>query len=207
MPDNTDPRRRILVAAMDVAAERGWPSLGFADVASRAGVPLADVHRFFPTRPDLLAGVGRLADADVLSGPLPDPADPPRDRLFEVLMARFDALAPFRHGLRAIVRDLPRDPLAATALAPHLGHSMRWMLEAARIDAGGLRGAALASGLSLLWLAVFRVWIDDETADLSRTMAALDARLRRAEGLVGGVLRRRRGSGGSDGADTAAPSD
>ncbi len=35
---------------------------------------------------------------------------PPRDRVFELLMRRFEALVPFRPGLRRLARDARRDP-------------------------------------------------------------------------------------------------
>ena len=36
-------------------------------------------------------------------------------------------------------------------------------------------------GLGVIYLMVFRVWLTDDSADLSRTMATLDSRLRQAE--------------------------
>jgi hypothetical protein len=44
----------------------------------------------------------------VLSGGEPDGS--PHDRLFELLMRRFDALRPYRPALRAIIRDSVGEP-------------------------------------------------------------------------------------------------
>ena len=38
----------------------------------------------------------------------------------------------------------------------------------------------------VVWLATIRVWMDDDSPDLARTMAALDRHLRRADRMVGG---------------------
>ena len=62
---------------------------------------------------------------------------------------------------------------------------MRWMLEAAGIDAGGPAGALRTKGLMLVWLDVLRVWQSDESEDMARTMAHLDKRLALAERLQG----------------------
>jgi AcrR family transcriptional regulator len=195
MHPETDTERRIVQAALALAAERGWTATTMASVAARAGVTLAEVHKHFPTRFHLLGGIGRLADAEVLarpeSGAPAEAGDTPRDRLFDALMARFDALAPHRDGIRAVLRALPADPVGAAGLAGMLGRSMDWMIEAAGIEVRTPFRPAVVAALGGVWLAAMRAWMDDDTADLSKTMAALDAALRRAESVGGGLLRLR----------------
>ena len=58
---------------------------------------------------------------------------------------------------------------------------MRWMLEAAGIPTRGVRGELRVKGLVAVWLWTIRAWRADDSEDLSATMAALDAALRRAE--------------------------
>ncbi len=186
---------------MALAAERGWRDLPLEDVASRAGVPLAELLRRFPSRADILAELGRVADAAMLDGEADlDRGEPVRDRLFDRVMRRFDALLPYRAGLRRIAEDLPRDPAALLPLVPRLGRSMAWTLEAAGLPAAGIRGALRVKALSFVYLRAMRVWLSDESVDLSRTMASLDGQLRRLEELSG-LLRRR----GAPEAASAAP--
>jgi len=190
-----ETNQRIVAAAMTLAAECGWRRTGLAEVARAAGVPLAELYRRFPTRAHLLAGLSRIADAAVLAD---EPAAPdateedetPRDRLFDVMMRRFDALLPYRDGLAAVTRDLRREPLTALAFAPHIARSMAWMLRAARIDPDAPGGAALVAGLVAVHARVMRVFLADDTADLARTMAALDAELRRGESWLAALRRR-----------------
>jgi hypothetical protein len=58
---------------------------------------------------------------------------------------------------------------------------MAAMLEAASVPSDGLTGALRQNGLLAIHYAVSRVFDRDETADLSKTMAALDSRLKMAE--------------------------
>ncbi len=60
---------------------------------------------------------------------------------------------------------------------------MGWMLEAAGLSAAGLRGVVRAETLVGVWLYALRAWKDDESADLSGTMAAMDKALDQAERL------------------------
>jgi hypothetical protein len=95
-------------------------------------------------------------------------------------MCRIEALQPSREGILRFAEALRRDPLLLACLGPELLRSMSWMLEAARIPSGGVRGAILAKGLLGVWLAVLRAWRADEGADLAHTMAEADKTLHRA---------------------------
>jgi AcrR family transcriptional regulator len=203
MDDTQELTRRVAEAAMRLAAERGWRRTGPVEVAKAAGVPLAAVYRHFPDRADLLGAVSTVADEAVLADGDADGAGPAtademvgetaRDRLFDVMMRRFDALLPFRDGLAVAVRDLRREPFTALAFARRYRRSMAWMLRAARIEADSAGGALRAAALGALHARVFRVWLTDDTADLARTMAALDGELRKAESWANSLCRRRPG--------------
>jgi AcrR family transcriptional regulator len=182
MAKKADLSRHIIDTAITLAGEKGWRATTMADIAARAEISLAEIYRVFPAKSDILKGFTRRIDEAVLSvGPDGDESETPRDRLFDVLMRRFDALTPYRSGLESISRDLRGDPVAASVYACGLRRSLAWMLEAAGIPSDGIAGALRVKGLAVIYLMVFRVWLTDDSADLSRTMAALDARLRQAE--------------------------
>lgn len=185
--------QRVAAAAMRLAAGQGWRHTGLLQIARAAGVPPDVFYRRFPDRSDVLAAVSRVADTAVLADDPPvGPDESARDRLFDVMMRRYDALLPFRDGLRSVVRDLRREPLTALAFSRHFGRSMAWMLRAAGVEADRPGGALLVAGLGAVQARVMRVFLDDDSADLSRTMASLDSELRRAERWAG-ALRRRSG--------------
>lgn len=188
---------KLIAAALSLAEERGWRAVSLADVARRGEVPLADCYRLIPDKTALLCRLLAATDVHMLRDGAADPHDNVRDRLFDVMMRRFDALQSRRPGMIAILRDLPSDPGSALRLLPRLRRSLGWMLEAAGISAAGLRGAVRVRVLGGVYLCALRAWIDDETADMARTMAALDKALRRAERLADMLPRRagRRGQG------------
>ena len=65
-----------------------------------------------------------------------------------------------------------------------LRRSLANMLEAAGLSASGLRGAFRIEGLGVLYACALRVWLKDESADLSKTMAELDKRLGQVEHYI-----------------------
>jgi hypothetical protein len=176
----------VLQAAMELTAATSWQEASFHAISQRTGLSLIRLRQLFPTRLHLLAALDRHADETVLSQPVPDPADGPHDRLFDVLMRRFDALDAFKPGVRELTRSGDAF-LAAPALAAGLFRSMGWMLELAGLARGGVAGILQRRGLAAVWLVTARTWLNDESADKSATMAALDRNLRRAYELWNSV--------------------
>ncbi len=175
-------RDRIVDALLALAAEGSWEDVTLAAISARAGVPLAELRAQFDGRLAILADYIRRIDEQVLKGVDSELADEaPRERLFDILFARFEAHAPHKGALRTIARAALADPLLALALNRLVTQSMAWMLAAAGIPATGRRGLLRAQALALVWARVMRTYLDDDDPGLARTMAALDKRLREAE--------------------------
>ena len=174
---------KAIEAFLRLIAEKGYGQVALREVAEAAGLGVAEVYRLYPDKVALASAFLAKIDADVLAG-VPrqsDPEETARDRLFDVLMRRYDALRGHRAALAAIRRAATRDPLLALELGPALRRSMAAMLEAASLASDGLIGVLRQNGLLAIDCAVSRVFDRDETADLSKTMAALDGRLKTAE--------------------------
>jgi AcrR family transcriptional regulator len=187
----TDPRGRIVDAVMKLAEERSFEDIAIRDICKEAGVTLAEFRDSFPSKGAVLAGFSRRIDRAVLSQESEDLVDEsPRERLFDILMRRLEAMAPYREGLREVSAWLRRDPVAAMAMNQIVLGSMRFMLEAADIELDdGAAGAIKLQGLALAWARIVAVWLDDDDPGLSKTMAELDRELSRGERAVAGVDR------------------
>jgi len=211
-------RERIIDAFMALLAEKSIEQIGFAEIAAGANVSLAELRGHFGSTLAILAAQIKEVDRAVLAGGDADMAEePPRERLFDVLMRRIEALAPHKAAVRSLSRSAMRNPGLALALNSLAVRSQQWMLTAADISASGPRGMLRAQGLALLFASVLRSWLDDDDPGLARTMAALDRALARGQrwsGLLDDVLRlparacrsrsRRRGRDDADGETVAA---
>jgi len=186
-----DPRGKIVDALMKLAGECRFEDISIRDICNEAGVTLAEFRDSFPSKGAILAGFSRRVDRAVLSQEGDEMADEsPRERLFDVLMRRLEAMAPYRDGLREANAWLRREPVAALAMNQIVLGSMRFMLEAANIELDdGAAGAIKLQGLALAWARIVGVWLDDDDPGLSKTMAELDRELTRGERVVAGVDR------------------
>jgi AcrR family transcriptional regulator len=191
MIDQTTTKGRILAAALECAARKSWADVTLLDIAGSARIGLGDLRDLFGSKNDIIAGLLRAVDDEVLKRGTKDEerADErtneqqPRDQLFDVVMTRFDVLGPYRTALKSIYTSGPADFSLAQ---PYLS-SQYWMLQAAGIGTDGAVGGLRVAGLALTYASVFRVWLDDDDPGLARTMAALDRRLRRGERALGSL--------------------
>jgi AcrR family transcriptional regulator len=180
-----DTKGRIVDALMALAAERDFDAISIAEIAAKAGVTLADFREAFPSKGAVLAAFSRDIDLMVLRGTSDDLREQPaKDRLFDVLMRRLDALGPHKAALDNIMRWARRDPLAMAALNGVALNSMRFMLEAADLSSEDGAAALKLQGLVFAWLRVLGVWQRDEESGLGRTMAALDREIGRGAMLA-----------------------
>jgi AcrR family transcriptional regulator len=205
MPKRTDRSARIIEAALRLAAERGWHRVSLADVAAEAGLTVLQLYAVFRSKGAILEAFHRGIDAAVLRGTEAEAGERPRDRLFDTMMRRFDALGSHKAAIANMARDAWTDPLATLCAVPTLLHSMSWMLEISGVPASGLAGRMRAKLLLGLYLSVLRVWLADDSADMMKTMAALDRRLRQAESWLGLAPGGEIG-GGREGSETVASS-
>jgi AcrR family transcriptional regulator len=180
----------LVTAAFRIAGEEGWRKVNVPAAARAADLSLAEARARFPSRAAILLRFGRLADQMALQDAPSEGSV--RDRLFDLLMRRFDLLQTHRAGVKALLKALPTDPPAALLLACASKRSMRWMLQAAGVTATGPRGEIQVRGLLAVWLWAIRAWERDTSDDLSGTMAAVDKALERAEQVASWLHGQRR---------------
>ena len=183
-----DKRKAIVEALMDLAAKRPWHEIEINDIAKAANVSLAEFRDLFPSKGAVLGGLSRMIDREVLEGTSDDLAgEPARERIFDVIMRRFDALQPYKQALRRISQDLQYDPVSLAALNQVALNSQRFMLAAANINTEGPLGTLKLQGAVLVYANTMRTWLDDDDPAQAKTMARLDRELRRGERILEGA--------------------
>jgi len=184
MLDETTPKGRILASALACAAKTSWADVTLLDIAEAASLPLVELRDIFSSKTQIIAALLRAVDDAVLKQAAPrSEGQEKRDQLFDIIMTRFDVLAPYKSALKSIHASGAADfELAGPFLS-----SQHWMLQAAGIATDGATGALRVAGLGVTYASVFRVWLEDDDPGHARTMAALDRRLRRGERTLGGL--------------------
>ena len=178
---------RIVDAALELADEDGWSNVRMSAVAARLGVPTAGVLGHFRDK-DAVADAffGRGWRAMLAEAPEGFADLPAKQRLDLLLMRWFDALAPHRAVAGQMLKDklYPSHPHHWVPLVFNLSRTIQWLRDAALLEAGGRRRQVEEVGLTLLFLAVLRFWVTDESPGQEMTRAELSRRLDQADRLM-----------------------
>lgn len=184
-PGTTATPDDLIRAAMSVAEAEGWCALSMPRIAEEANVDLPTARSVFATVHALLESLSDKTDQSAMRecAHFQD-EDTVRDRLFALLMARLEYLAPCKPALRTITPGAMPVLLSLTGGGWRLFVSMALMLQLAGVPPSGPIGVLRTKGLGIVYVSAFRVWLRDDTEDLAATMATMDKGLHRAEMLA-----------------------
>ena len=173
-----------LKAFLGLLAATPYHALSLQQVAEASGVPAGRLIAGFGSKAGLVEAYFADIDAVLLAEPV-EADGSVRDRLFDVIMRRFDAMQGERAALANLRKAMRKDRCLALRLAPVRLRSARIVLALAGIDPDSRRGHVSLAGLAVILSRTIDVFLADETADLSPTMKALDAHLARADKAMG----------------------
>lgn len=173
-----------LKAALELAASRPWADIPLADLAAKAKLPLSDFHGV-ASREDLVEALDAWFDKAMSAEGVPEETSA-RERLFDVIMLRFEAMEPYRAGLAEIMKFRETSLTHVVRLPVHRHASAAWALASAGLDNDGSAPASLKRvAIAVVIAQTERAWRKETSGDFALTMAALDKGLRRAEERLG----------------------
>lgn len=161
-------------ACLTLIAEEGWSNFSFSKAASTSGIPLHVFHENFSSPADVMVQLFRKIDKEVLKTIDFSEDLTPKDALFDILMARFDAAHPYKPVIKSFWESWILTPKDIPPIISQGFSSMLWVLDAAHLKSHGLKELLRLQGLSTLYLLTLRVWLKDDSPDMGKTMAFLD---------------------------------
>jgi AcrR family transcriptional regulator len=156
-------RERMLAVALELALAGGWDGVQMREVASRAGVALGTLYRYFPSKEHLL--VSLMLDqvrglADRLAVRPPEGADSV-DRVSDVLRRANRALQAQPEVTTAMIRALVSGNTDIAPVVASVREEMRRIITDALVEEGPADEDRLLriDLLSDVWLAAVVSWI------------------------------------------------
>ncbi len=180
MPKQTK-KEKILTAALLLASDKAWEDVTVGEIAEKAGLSVEDYKEYFEDKMDLVGFWHHCLDNAMCStSETFEPETETKDVLFDIFMARFDALNEKRQASLSILRSFKQAPEDTVFCLPFLSRSMLKIVKVAGLSFSGYKRAIVLSGLCFVYLKVMYVWLNDESPDMGRTMAVLDKTLNQA---------------------------
>lgn len=179
---------QIAQAALKLAARQGWENISLDAIARAAKTTPAKIKARAADKNAVAALIVGATIAEALPNATSTKGSR-HDRLFEVLMARFDVLQQNRAGSLVLARAARRDAKLATALGKANLDAAYTCVDHAGLDLLPRPVAALGVSAAFGW--AFCAWARDESRDMGKTMAALDRALRLGDRAVAAATRLR----------------
>lgn len=169
-------------AALRLATRQNWGDVQLIDIAKEAGVSLAELREAIAAKEDVIGLLFERLDRKMLEATTFE--GPAKDRLFDVFMARFDAMNAERAAFQSILRSVTFDVPSLCRIVPNAFGSMGWAMNAAGINAQGWKAKPARLALLGVTVSAMKAWMEDNSPDLSAVMAKLDQGLERISGFL-----------------------
>lgn len=188
---------QILTSALTLLEDgTSWENLDFNRLAEHSQINVDVIKLYFHSKTDLYKSLMMRVDQRVEAESDKDlPGETPRDRLFELLMLRFDILNEHRTAYQHLFYQTFKNPKLFRTALPRFHESMDVMLRLADLNGRDGRGCPplRTAAVAVVFLNAARIWLDDDSADMAPTMAELDrglAKLDQARDYIPDAFRR-----------------
>lgn len=182
-------RRRIVDAAVNLAATGSWEALRLADVAGHLGCSLDDLRLHFREKEEIVDAWLDRADAAMLQAADADPAQDQLLRFENAVIAWLAALQPHHRVTRQMIAGKlePGHLHVQLPAVLRISRTVQWLREASGRRHAFLGRALDESLLTAAFVATFSHWLADRAGgDLRRSRRFLGRILRTLE-RVGGL--------------------
>jgi len=184
-----EKRQKIFKATLKLASSHEWGALRLDQIARQAKVSVSEITYQYKTPFDILPEIIEDFSHSVakVAGKSTENTSP-RDRLFEILMARFDLLQQNRQAILNILTYIKKNPSLVPKLLCAQHQAMKYMLEIAHIKSKSFQ-PLITAGLLATYAMALKTWQHDSTHDMSKTMVVLDRSLRYSSKVAEIILR------------------
>jgi len=160
----------------------GWEEFSIEKFAEKYKYKISEVKNFIGNKNDLLIEFSKMIDEKVeLNIDLEEFENSNvKDNIFELIMMRFDAMTPFKSGLKKIIKEI-KNPIILKDISQNILASMDFYLEFSNAYDDSIFDIIKKKSLFLIYSFCFKAWLNDDSKELSKTMSELDRLLNYAE--------------------------
>ena len=178
---------QVRQATFDMIAARGYGKTRLSDLADQFGVSFKEFHAHYASVDDIIRAFLDDVDQSMVASVHPGSAANKREIYFDMMMARMDALQEHRAGVVRWLKEIVKQPQLWGGVLKRWQKSLSLMLDIAK-DSPVYPVKKL--GLAGVYATTLRTWVDDDSADMAKTMASLDKALSKAESVAEKLFKR-----------------
>ena len=176
-------KEKLIILGFKLIEKKGWSYFSLKSLAKENKSDLESIKIFFKNKSQFLESFSEMIDNKVLANIDKDEFNKNsiKDNLFELIMLRFENLNHYKTGLKILLSDLKKSPVELKKIMKKVFDSMDLFLEIANVKNNYLMDFIKVNIIFIIYSYVFNVWLDDQSSEMSKTMAELDKWLSKAE--------------------------
>ena len=176
-------KEKLIILGFKLIEKKGWSYFSLKNLAKENKSDLESIKFFFKNKSQFLESFSEMIDNKVLANIDKDEFNKNsiKDNLFELIMLRFENLNHYKTGLKILLSDLKKSPVELKKIMKKVLDSMDLFLEIANVKNNYLMDFIKVNIIFIIYSYVFNVWLDDQSSEMSKTMAELDKWLSKAE--------------------------
>lgn len=173
----------IINKSFELIEKIGWERFSFQKLSEKEKIPLNFLKTNYKCKYTVIEKFSQMIDRQVESNIRADDLmdSSIKDKLFELIMLRFDELESFKKALKNIFLSTKKNPLLISIISKNLLNSFDFYLEVSNSYQNSPTDIFKKNFLLLIYSLVFETWLNDNSEDLSKTMSQLDKYLSIAE--------------------------
>ena len=186
MKKSSNKKISYIKFAFKLIEEKGWNDFSLEKLAKEELIKIEDLKSFFKDETNLIESFSEMIDEQVIKEvDLKEfNQNPVKDNIFELIMIRFEKLSPYKKSLDILLKQVRSKPKTLKKLAKKIFNSLDLFLEISNAKSNYVFDFLKLNIMFIIYGYTFKIWLEDDSEDMGKTMAEVDKWLSEAEGYA-----------------------
>ena len=174
-------KQKLINSILSLLKNKTFSKITMKEIYFSAKIHPPEAYKVVKNKKDILILINNYFNEEVYKKTYNIKGSNVNDRIFEILMTRFEVLNIHRVAVIKIFDYLIKKPDMFIFFAPLMIDSLKNILELSESKSDGFFGKMKVEGFLIVYISIFLVWKKDKTKNLEKTMVAIDNHLKKAE--------------------------
>ena len=186
MKKNINKKISYIKLAFKLIEEKGWNDFSLEKLAKEESIKMEDLIFFFKDETKLIESFSEMIDEQVIKEVDLNEfnQNSVKDNIFELIMIRFEMLSPYKKSLDILLKQLKYEPKTLKKLTKKIFNSLDLFLEISNAKSNYVFDFLKLNIMFIIYGYTFKIWLEDDSEDMGKTMAEVDKWLSEAEGYA-----------------------
>ena len=186
MKKNSNKKTSYIKLAFKLIEEKGWNDFSLEKLAKEESIKIEDLIFFFKDETKLIESFSEMIDEQVIKEVDLNEfnQNSVKDNIFELIMIRFEMLSPYKKSLDILLKQLKYEPKTLKKLTKKIFNSLDLFLEISNAKNNYVFDFLKLNIMFIIYGYTFKIWLEDDSEDMGKTMAEVDKWLSEAEGYA-----------------------